>query len=154
MKPNHHDTSRLPARGASCIPYSYNARQHMDALRQLFFVAVCILSAPVRAQDAGRQSPLIEDTEEAACGVLKRTIVRQRNLPTETPTKWEWYCEFSSIENALVRIVALRAGHCDAASCLMGWFAVMRRSSVVLEYDVGEERIVAMPERPTRDRAK
>jgi hypothetical protein len=95
-------------------------------------------------------SPVIEDTEEAACNVLKITVVRQSRLPPDTPDSYEWYCDFSTASHEYLRIVALRAGHCEAASCLLGWFAVMRGSEVVLQWDVGNGRIVALDEYPPK----
>ena len=89
--------------------------------------------------------PLIADTESATCEVLKSAIVAQRKLPLDTPDKYQWFCDFAApSDNQYLRIVALRAGRCDAASCLMGWFAVMRQSSVVLQWDVGNNRIVPL----------
>lgn len=89
--------------------------------------------------------PLVADTEDATCEVLKKTVVSQRHLPDDTPTQYKWFCDFSVTQNEYMRIVALRAGRCEAyASCLMGWFAVMRRSTVVLQWDVGNDRIVPL----------
>jgi hypothetical protein len=93
-------------------------------------------------------SPLVPDTEEATCEILKATVVKQHHLPADTPQNWNWYCDFSTEEYPYLRLVALRAKECDAFSCLMGWFAVMRRSTVVLEWDLAEDRLVPLSEFP------
>ena len=116
----------------------------MNRLRVLCLTLGLALTTRAGAGVQMSNPPVVEDTESAACEVLKRAVVKQRHLPRDTPTKWRWFCDFSVDSNDYVRIVALRAGRCEAYSCLMGWFAVMRRSSVVLGYDVGEDRIVPL----------
>jgi hypothetical protein len=92
----------------------------------------------------GIDNPRVPDTDEAACTILKKVVVKQRHLPPNTPTEYQWYCDVTTTKNEYMRIIGLRAGKCDAASCLMGWFAVMRRSAVVLQYDVGNDRVVPL----------
>jgi hypothetical protein len=133
-------------------PLNGDVRRHMNALRTFSILTLWALSSSVLSMDAGFGSPIMEDTEAVACQILKSAVVRQHHLPADTPLKWKWYCEFSTSSNDLVRVVALRAGRCDAYSCLMGWFAVMRRSSLVLQYDVGENRIVEMDRYPPENK--
>jgi hypothetical protein len=113
----------------------------------IFGALVLFVSAGCFSADQptpGWAAPLVADTEQAACEVLKAAVVRQRHLPADTPSVWKWYCDFSTIEDKYLRIVALRAGRCDAFSCLMGWFAVMRRSTVVLGWDLNQDRVVPL----------
>jgi hypothetical protein len=91
------------------------------------------------------ETPLIDDTPEAACDVLKQRIA-ELSLPDGKPDRY-WFCDFTTIEDPYVRIVALRSSQprTDGAtiySNLIGWFAVARRSTLVLEWDVGEERLI------------
>ena len=116
----------------------------MNQLRLLCLSLGLALTARAATSVQWSNPPVIEDTESAACEVLKQAVVKQRHLPADAPTKWRWFCDFSDASDDHVRIVALRAGRCDAYSCLMGWFAVMRRSSVVLGYDGAEDRIVPL----------
>jgi len=92
----------------------------------------------------GMNSRVVVDSEDAACEVLKAAVVRQQHLSADTPKKWQWFCDFTVTKNDYLRIIGLRAGRCNAASCLIGWYAVMRRSTVVLEYDVAEDRVVPL----------
>jgi hypothetical protein len=90
-------------------------------------------------------SPLIEDSEAAACDVVKMTIAELR-LSTKKPDP-EWYCDFAEEDNEYLRIVALRSHGSEKAgaySNLIGWFAVARQSQVVLEWDLGNDRLVAL----------
>ncbi len=99
---------------------------------------------PAKTRHIHIEDALILDTEEASCEVLKAAVVKQWHLPADTPKKWQWYCEADTIKHDYMRIMALRAGKCEAYSCLLGWFAVMRQSTVVLQFDVGNLRVVPL----------
>jgi len=116
----------------------------------ILLVVALVLASPLAslaadATAANSHEPLVADTENAACDVLKRVVATQRDLPQNT-NQHDWYCDFSNTQNAYLRIVGLHARKCDAASCLLGWFAVMRRSSVVLRWDLANDRIVPLDE--------
>ena len=118
-------------------------------LRKLLLITLCLSVTEVC--DAGEtfknswDAPLIADTEDAACNVLKEAVAKQLHLSANTPLERHWFCDFAR-DNQYFRIVALRVGDCDAPSCLLGWYAVMRRSPAVLEWDVAEERLVPLAE--------
>jgi hypothetical protein len=95
-----------------------------------------------RAQD----SPIITDTKEAACEVLKKRI--GEGLPSGKPDNY-WYCDYLGIKNELVYVMALRSSRprndgSTIYSNLVGWFAVARRSDLVVEYDINEDRLVRL----------
>ena len=89
-------------------------------------------------------SPIIEDTPKAACIVLKRAVATLYGLPESGPPELGWFCDVTSEKNDYVYIIALRSNRPPPYSNLMGWFAVMRRSDVVLGFDVAESRIVPL----------
>jgi hypothetical protein len=58
-----------------------------------------------------------------------------------------WFCDFTTIKNEYVRIIGLRssAPRTDGAtiySNLLGWYGVARRSHVVVQWDVNEDRLI------------
>jgi len=99
---------------------------------------------------AGQQSQifvreaLVKDSEEAACSVLK---TRFAELYMGGRTDRYWFCDFTTIKNDYVRIIGLRsrAPRTDGAtiySNLLGWYGVARRSHVVVQWDVNEDRLI------------
>lgn len=94
--------------------------------------------------------PVVEDSESAACDVLKSRIA-ELYMDTKKVDPY-WFCEGTVTENEYIRILALRSNFPRMEegaiySNLLGWFAVARRSSLVLEWDVGEDRLVPMSAR-------
>jgi hypothetical protein len=90
--------------------------------------------------------PVVEDSEQAACDVLKTQLagvlgVNGRPDPT-------WMCEFSSQMNEYLYLIALRSVSSRSAPLasakLVGKFAVGKRSNVVLALDEARNRLVAL----------
>jgi hypothetical protein len=103
-------------------------------------------SALASAQDP----PLIDDTPDAACGVLKSHMAKLMRLPGGKVPR-SWFCDTTSTTNDLFYIMGLRSdpsvdGKASPTVPLIGWFAVARRSTVVLGYDINEDRVVPIPE--------
>src|SRR5205807_940060 len=89
--------------------------------------------------------PLIDDTPEAACEVLKQHMAKVVGLPGGKPFP-RWFCDGPLVPgNRLVYIFGLRTAP-EATelphSPLVGWFAVARKTSLVFEYDIDEERLI------------
>ena len=88
---------------------------------------------------------------EAACEVLKVNMAKVEGLPGGKPFP-RWFCDGPSApDNQLVYIFGLRtapdprdlaAGDKLGYSQLVGWFAVARKSSLVFEYDINEQRLI------------
>src|ERR1700675_3136414 len=109
-----------------------------------FILASACATALVRAQDA--PTPMVEDSEDAACLILKNHMAKVIGLPGGKPYS-EWYCDGSTLSDNHFFIIALRAKDPsrppgEIYSGLVGWFSVARRSNVLLEYDVTEDRVV------------
>jgi hypothetical protein len=92
---------------------------------------------------AGAKTPLVDDTHDAACGVLKKHIIALRKLDEQLVMS-KWFCDFSIPEDTHMYVVALHSDRPAPYSSLIGWYAVMRRSDVVLGYDVAEDRVVSL----------
>jgi hypothetical protein len=112
-------------------------------LPSVLLASVCA-TALVHAQDA--RTPIVEDSEDAACLILKNHMAKLIGLPRGKPYSG-WYCDGSTLSDNHFFIMALRAKDPtrppgEIYSGLVGWFAVARRSNVVLEYDVAEDRVV------------
>ena len=95
---------------------------------------------PLLSSDA-----IVEDSEKAACEVLK-TRFAELYMENKKPDRY-WFCDFTTQKSNYVRIIGLRssAPRNDGAtiySNLMGWFAVARRSHVVLQWDLNEDRLI------------
>jgi len=109
-------------------------------------IATVVISMAVLGDD---DPPYVEDTQQAACQVLKWRMAKVEGLPGGKPYAG-WYCDFSTEKSDYVYVVALRA-HDPARdveggySDLVGWFAVARKSAVVLGYDVNEDRLIPIP---------
>ncbi len=107
-------------------------------------VVACLITlscaCAVLAADA---VPLVKDTPEAACDVLKKHMAAVMALPDNEPDK-HWFCDFSSEHNEYLYIIGLRydPGEAGGSVPLVGWFAVARRSTLVIQYDVAEQRLV------------
>lgn len=89
------------------------------------------------------ENPLVQDSPEAACDTLRNRVALIQGLPTDNLDA-RWYCETSNISNDYLYIIALHAiDHLNYVhSNLVGWFAVARRSTLVMEYDVAQDRLV------------
>jgi hypothetical protein len=104
-----------------------------------------LLTSDVNAQ----ATPLVEDSPEAACEVLKRHMAKLMGLPGGRPFP-RWFCDGpSEPANPLLYVFGLRtapdpkdAEAGETHSYLVGWFAVARRSSLVFEYDINEDRLL------------
>ena len=88
---------------------------------------------------------IVEDSEKAACEVLK-TRSAELYMETKKPDRY-WFCDFTTQKSNYVRVVGLRssAPRNDGAtvySNLLGWFAVARRSHVVMQWDLNEDRLI------------
>ncbi len=112
-------------------------------------LALALLAALLVSRSARTaESAIVDDTREAACTVLKDRI--GKGLPNKKPDP-HWFCDFTNTNNEFIYIVALRsnAPRDDGAtvySNLVGWFAVARRSDLVLGFDVGEQRLEPLPQ--------
>ena len=98
-------------------------------------------------------TPLVEDTPDAACEILKARVAEL--LIANARPDHTWYCE-KGAEQKYLYILALRTSRApdadEAATNLIGWYAVARRSNVVLQWDVATDRLVALAGRPPRPR--
>jgi hypothetical protein len=106
-------------------------------------VAVALPLALSSARAAADDTPLVEDTPEAACNVLKQRMAELMALPHNRPNP-RWFCDASTEKNEYLYIIGLRydAPEPSKTAPLIGWFAVARRSTLVVEYDVAELRLV------------
>ena len=107
------------------------------------------------SQASGDQSPVasllaidapVPDSENAACAVLKGYVGLQ--LPSKKPDRY-WFCDFTTIESRYVRVIGLRSNtpRNDGAtifSTLVGWYAVARRGRAVFQWEVAEQRLLAV----------
>lgn len=91
---------------------------------------------------ANSDVPLIDDTPAAACEVLKRHMAVVMDLPHHQPDQ-HWFCDHSTEQNEYLYIIGLRYNPSGPSPTvpLIGWFAVARKSSVVLQLDVAEGRL-------------
>lgn len=108
------------------------------------FVMLSILGTSLSV--SAQETPIIEDTPAAACEILKNHMAKIMQLPGAKPHR-RWFCDFTSTENEFLYIIGLRSdpsieGHASATVPLIGWFAVARRSTVVLQFDIVENRVV------------
>ncbi len=92
---------------------------------------------------AGGSIPLIEDTPEAACEVLQHRMAVVMALPHNEPDK-HWFCDFTTEHNDYLYIIGLRSEPSGPGGSvpLIGWFAVARRSTLVVQVDFAEGRLV------------
>jgi hypothetical protein len=92
---------------------------------------------------AGGSIPLVEDTPEAACEVLQHRMAVVMALPHNEPDK-HWFCDFTTEHNDYLYIIGLRSEPSGPGGSvpLIGWFAVARRSTLVVQVDVAEGRLV------------
>ena len=107
----------------------------------LLTIFLAVLASTAIAEEA----PLVDDTPEAACKVLQEKIATL-SLPSGKPDKL-WFCDHSTIKNEYFYFMALRSMQVrgvpdEIHSNLIGWFGVARRSNIVLEWDIGEDRLV------------
>ncbi len=105
----------------------------------VFFIALSI----ARTALPGNTVPLVEDTPQAACDVLQHRMAVVMALPHNEPDK-RWFCDFTNIENQYLYIIGLRYAPSEPAGSvpLIGWFAVARRSTLVVQLDIAEDRLI------------
>lgn len=107
---------------------------------RMWCFALLTLFTPVAAH---ADQPLIDDSQAAACALIKKAAMDHLHTTEKDPN--QLYCEFTSEENAYLFIAALRHRNPTSKnyfhSNLIGWYAAMRRSDVVLEYDMAELRL-------------
>ena len=92
---------------------------------------------------AGDSVPFVEDTPEAACDVLQHRMAVVMALPHNEPDK-HWFCDFTAEHNDYLYIIGLRSEPSGpgGSAPLIGWFAVARRSTLVVQVDVAEGRLI------------
>ena len=104
-----------------------------------FFIALSIAHTAL----AGDTVPLVEDTPQAACEVLQHRMAVVMALRHNEPDK-HWFCDFTTIDNPYLYIIGLRYAPSEPGGSvpLIGWFAVARRSTLVVEVDIAEDRLI------------
>src|ERR1700691_4921590 len=105
-------------------------------------VSLTLLASPgIAFASPGGQ---IDDSKNAACSGLKVHMAREY-LDSKQPDP-PWYCDFTE-SHKFFYIVALRSGDpiaFEEGSNLVGWFAVAKRSDIILEFDVANVRLVPL----------
>jgi len=87
--------------------------------------------------------PVTDDTETAACDVLKRRVAELKSALGKPESYW--YCDFSRKSDEYLYIVALRSrASMSDRSQLVEWFAVAKRSEVVLGVNLAESRLIPL----------
>jgi hypothetical protein len=103
-----------------------------------------LVSFPLLADDA--DTHMADFTKTKACDILKHHMAQIEGLPNGRPLP-EWYCDFwDAYSDRYFYVVALWTGpmpglgidHPQSA----GHFAVSKRSDLVLEFDLVQERLV------------
>src|ERR1700733_2047986 len=103
-----------------------------------------LVSFPLLADDA--DTHMADFTKTKACDILKHHMAQIESLPNGRPLP-EWYCDFwDGYSDRYFYVVALWTGpmpglgidHPQSA----GHFAVSKRSDLVLEFDLVQERLV------------
>ena len=126
--------------GVVVRPLNFTVRGHAltrTALSVLMGVVLSFGSA------LANEPPLVDDTPETACSVLKRHMAALMHVsPAAVST--DWWCDVSNVRDNYLYIIQLRSKPREALGTapLIGTFAVARRSSVVLQYDVANDRLV------------
>lgn len=110
--------------------------------KSLVALALLLVALPILAAD----EEMVDYTKVQACEILKRHMATIEQLPGRRPLP-EWYCDFwDSYSDKYFYVVALWTGpiarlgidHPQSA----GHFAVAKRSDIVLEFDLLNERLV------------
>jgi hypothetical protein len=92
-------------------------------------------------------SPLVADSEDAACLILKVTVANAR-LGTDKPDPY-WYCDPAG-DNQHYYIIALRSNRprpdMEGAiySNLAGWFAVEKNGRQAFTWDINEDQVTPL----------
>ena len=113
--------------------------------RTLLIPLLLAAAAQARQQVPVLSDAVVQDSETAACDVLKNRIA-ELHLETKKPDRY-WFCDFTVTKNEYIRIVGLRSSQprddgATVYSNLLGWYAVARRSHAVLQWDLNEDRLV------------
>jgi len=111
-------------------------------MRTLVLIAVGILAGDVAVAE---HDHLTANTPKAACSVLLGTLAKITNAPRNIVKLW--YCNHSTIENEYLYFIAVRTaeGEGNPVDQHVGNFAVARRGTLVLYYDVPEDRLEPIP---------
>jgi hypothetical protein len=77
----------------------------------------------------------------AACHLLQKAIARRDNLPESGPPDVGWFCDIAPSKDPAVYVIALRTSKPRPQGNLIGWYAVVRSSGDVHEWNVSTQRI-------------
>jgi hypothetical protein len=93
-------------------------------------VAIVLLWTCVPALANWSDTPLVDDTEAAACNVLKKHMAKLMGRPSGKPDPL-WFCVGTTMTNDFLRILQLRwdsraNGHDLGVDPLIGTFAVAK----------------------------
>ena len=82
-------------------------------------------------------------SQDSACAVLKKRIVKLRVLSQSSPIANGWYCDFSTLGDERWYVIALRSNRkCEGiCSNLLGWYAVDRSNGAVHEFDMADVKV-------------
>ena len=85
------------------------------------------------------------NSPKAACSVLLSTLARIEDAPPNIVKRW--YCNHSSIKNEYLYFIAVRTAPGDGNDVDQhhGWFAVARRGTLVLYWNVAVDRLEPIP---------
>jgi hypothetical protein len=107
-------------------------------MRAVHTMLVAALAGLALSASAAAREPL---DSGAACHVLQKAIARRDNLPESGPPDMGWFCDITPSKDPTVYVIALRTGKTRPQGNLIGWYAVVRASGAIHEWDVHAGRV-------------